>query len=215
MDCDTYCNKTQQISDDKEPWSEYEVEIPGGVTDTMLTAPDFVFSSAETQWIHLLKILGKLVDNKEYTANELENLNWGNKTWLLQSDPMTYARHFDYQISQLIKSILLSKTVPLGKVADWFYRVEYQQRGSPYIHMLIWLENYLTFGEDFDCDLVSFIDKIITCEKPTDNPDLLALVNRQIHRHSHTCRKKSKSECRSFQLPETTYELDKNSVSIG
>ena len=33
------------------------------------------FSSAETQWIHLLRILGKLVDSKEYTDNELENLN--------------------------------------------------------------------------------------------------------------------------------------------
>jgi len=34
------------------------------------------FSSAETQWIHLLKILGKLVDGKEYSDNELVNLNW-------------------------------------------------------------------------------------------------------------------------------------------
>ena len=34
------------------------------------------FSSAETQWIHLLRILGQLVDNKRYTNIELENLNW-------------------------------------------------------------------------------------------------------------------------------------------
>ena len=60
--------------------------------------------------------------------------------------------------------------------------------------MLIWLENAPTFGEDFDGDVVSFIEKII-CEKPNDNPDLLALVHRQIDRHSHTCRKKSKSVC--------------------
>ena len=33
------------------------------------------FSSAETQWIHLLRILGKLVDDKDYSDNELENLN--------------------------------------------------------------------------------------------------------------------------------------------
>ncbi len=30
------------------------------------------FSSAETQWIHLLRILGKVVYNKQYTDNELE-----------------------------------------------------------------------------------------------------------------------------------------------
>ena len=33
------------------------------------------FSSAETQWIHLLRILGQLVDHKHYTDDELENLN--------------------------------------------------------------------------------------------------------------------------------------------
>ena len=33
------------------------------------------FSSAETKGIHLLRILGKLVDAKEYSDSELENLN--------------------------------------------------------------------------------------------------------------------------------------------
>lgn len=32
------------------------------------------FSSAEKQWIHLLRVLGQLVDQKKYTDNELENL---------------------------------------------------------------------------------------------------------------------------------------------
>ena len=159
------------------------------------------FSSAETQWVHLLRILGKLVDNKEYTDHQLETLNWEEKSRLIQRDPVTCARHFDYQINQFIRNFLLSKAAPLGKITDWFYRVEYQQRGSPHIHMLIWLENTPTLGEDSDCDVVSFIDKIITCEKPTANPQLLALVNRQVHRHSHTCRKKSKNICR-FNYPQ-------------
>ena len=67
--------------------------------------------------------------------------------------------------------------------------------------MLIWLENAPRFAIDFDYDVVSFIDKVITCEKPVENPELLALVNRQVHRHSHTCRKKSKTVCR-FNYPQ-------------
>jgi hypothetical protein len=82
-----------------------------------------------------------------------------------------------YQVQKFLQNFLLSSAAPLGKIADWFYRVEYQQRGSPHIHMLIWLENAPTFGEDSDCDVVSFNDTIITCEKPTENPDLIALVN--------------------------------------
>ena len=129
----------------------------------------------QKQWIHLLRILGKLADSKEYTDNELENLNWEEKSRLIQSDPVTCARHFDYQINQFIQNFLLSTEAPLGEIADWFYRVEYQQRESPHIHMLIWLANVPTFGEDCDGDFVSFIDKIITCKKPNDNPDLLPL----------------------------------------
>ena len=86
------------------------------------------FSSAETQWIHLLKILGKLVDKKEYTDDQLENMNWEEKCRLIRSDPVTCARHFDYQINQFINHFLISDVAPLGKISDWFYRVEYQQR---------------------------------------------------------------------------------------
>jgi hypothetical protein len=46
LNCDTEC-KTQQSSacDDDEHWSEDEAEIPAGITDTILTSPDFVTDS--------------------------------------------------------------------------------------------------------------------------------------------------------------------------
>ena len=74
---------------------------------------------------------------------------------MIQSDPVTCARHFDYQFNQFLNHFLLSNVAPLGKIADWFYRVEYQQRGSPHIHMLIWLENAPVFGRDKDSDVTA------------------------------------------------------------
>ena len=71
-----------------------------------------IFSSAETQWIHLLRILGKLVDDKDYSDNELENLNWEEKCRLIQSDPVTCARHFVYQFNQFLKYLLMRSAVP-------------------------------------------------------------------------------------------------------
>ena len=133
------------------------------------------FSAAETHWIHLLRILGKLVDGKEYSDNELENLNWEQKCRLIQSDPVTCARHFDYQFNQFLNNFLLSNIAPLGSISDWFYRVEYQQRGSPHIHMLIWITDAPIFGTDDDEKVISYIDRIITCSKPTGNSDLLNL----------------------------------------
>lgn len=114
---------------------------------------------------------------------------------------MTCARHFDYQVNQFLTDFLFSSAEPLGKISDWFYRVEYQQRGSPHIHMLLWLENVPQFQEDSDNDVTAFIDKIITCQKPIDNVELLNLVNRQVQRHSHACRKNTSSKCR-FNYPQ-------------
>ena len=55
----------------------------------------------------------------------------------------------------------MSSAATSGKIADWFYRVEYQQGGLPHIHMLIWLESAPVYGCDDDVDVTSFIDEII------------------------------------------------------
>ena len=39
INCGTYFNKTQQTHDDKDQWSEDEVEIPAGVTDHYVNSP--------------------------------------------------------------------------------------------------------------------------------------------------------------------------------
>ena len=107
----------------------------------------------------------------------------------------------------------MSELAPLGKIKDWFYRVEYQ-RGSPHVHMLIWLDNAPVFG--VDKDVLAYIDRVITCSKPESNPELQDLVNRQTHQHSHTCWK----ICR-FNYPQPPmrctqilYPLD-NDISPG
>ena len=114
------------------------------------------FSSAETQWVHLLRILGQLIDHKIYNNDELENLKWEDKCRLIQSDPVTCTRHFDYQVCKFINNFLLTDTASLGKISDWFYRVEYQQRGSSHIHMLIWLEDAPEFGKDSDAKVIIY-----------------------------------------------------------
>ena len=148
------------------------------------------FSSAETKWNHLLIILGNLINHKNYSKEELNNLTWDDRCRLIQSDLVTCAIHFDFQFNTLLKNVLMSELTPLAKVKDWFYRVEYQQRGSPYIHMLIWLEGAPVFGVDKNEDVVAYINSIITCRKPDNNTELFDLVCRQTHRRSHTYRKK-------------------------
>ena len=85
------------------------------------------FSSAETQWTCLLRILGQFDDNKQYTYEQIEGLNWEDRCRLIQSDHVACVWHFDHQVNQFLTEFLLSSAEPLGKISDWFYRVQYQQ----------------------------------------------------------------------------------------
>lgn len=67
--------------------------------------------------------------------------------------------------------------------------------------MLIWLKDAPVFGVDGNDAITAFIDNIISYQKPSNKTELLNLVKRQIHRHSHTCKKKAKRECR-FNFPQ-------------
>ena len=98
-------------------------------------------SAADTRWTDLLRMLAKLNDGIEYSEKEIEKLTWQEKTKLVQKDPVTCSRYFDHRVQEFLSTILKSSCQPIGKVCDYFYRVEFQQRGSPHIHMLVWVEN--------------------------------------------------------------------------
>ncbi|KAJ8049090.1 ATP-dependent DNA helicase pfh1 [Holothuria leucospilota] len=157
------------------------------------------FSAAETRWLHLLRILGRTVHNKEYSDAEILNMTWHEKSELIQSDPVTCARHFDYMIRRFINDVLLSSYHPVGQIVDHFYRVEFQQRGSPHIHMLAWVSNAPVYENASNTEVASFIDKYITCKKPSSEH---LPLNLQTHSHAKTCRKKREGVCRfGFPIP--------------
>ena len=159
------------------------------------------FSAAETRWKHLLKISGKVVDGVDYSDEDVDNLTWVEKCRLIQSDPATCARHFDHHV-QLLFRFLKDGVEPLGPLVDYFYRVEFQLRGFPHIHCLLWIKDSPKIDSDIQC-VIEFIDKYISCAKPTveSNEEMSELVANQIHRHSHTCRKGRKFQCR-FGFPK-------------
>ena len=142
-----------------------------------------------------------MIDKKEYSDEELDNFTWEEKTRLIQSDPVTCARHFDYQFQQFFLKFLSSNLSPLGNIEDWFYRVEFQQRGSPHIHMLLWIKGAPRFGVQSDEEVVDFINQVITCSKAANDITLSELVIRQYHSHSQSCKKKNRMVCR-FNFPQ-------------
>ncbi|XP_063049297.1 uncharacterized protein LOC134443443 [Engraulis encrasicolus] len=166
-----------------------------------LSIPTFFasFSSADLRWPDFLSSLQR-AEGKE--AN-VADLDWSDKTKLVRSNPVTTARLFDERWHSFLKDVILSPAEPIGKIIDHFYRVEFQQRGSPHIHALFWVANAPKIDTHSDAEVTAFIDKYITCQLPTDkDSELYETVNSvQKHstRHSKTCRKKN-TVCR-FHFP--------------
>ena len=98
-------------------------------------------SAADNRWTDLLRMLAKLNDGIEYSEKVIEDLTWQEKTKLVQKDPVTCSRYFDHRVQESLKIVLKSNCEPIGKLSDY---IEFQQRGSPHFHMLVWIENALT-----------------------------------------------------------------------
>lgn len=93
----------------------------------------------------------------------------------------------------------MHKTHPVGEVVDYFFRVEFQQRGSPHVHMLLWVKNAPNVSSDSYEKISQFVDRYVSCSKSGADP---VLVNYQTHRHAKTCMKKNKPICRfNFPIP--------------
>ena len=157
-------------------------------------------SAADTRWTDLLKMLAKLNDDADLTDTDIEKLTWQEKTKLVQKDPVTCSRYFDHRVHEFLNTVLKGNCEPVGKVKDYFYRVEFQHRGSPHIHMLVWVENAPTLDTNSEGEIVQFVDQYLTCS--AEKNETLELVKLQTHKHSRTCRKKGKPICRfGFPLP--------------
>ena len=157
-------------------------------------------SAADTRWTDLLKMLAKLNNGVSYTDKDIEELTWQEKTKLVQKDPVTCSRYFDHRVQEFLNIILKSNCEPIGKLRDFFYRVEFQQRGSPHIHMLVWIDNAPSLEKNSEEEIVQFVDKYLTCS--VNDEETAHLVELQTHKHSKTCRRKGKAICRfGFPLP--------------
>ena len=76
-------------------------------------------------------------------------------------------------------------TTTCGEIVDHAIRIEFQNRGSPHAHCVLWVKNAPKFGEQPDSAVSDFIDKYIKCSIPSDEGKLKELVlSLQQHKHS-------------------------------
>ena len=131
-----------------------------------------------------------------------------NSAKLVMANPVMAAQHFVKRWKSLLKHIILNgKEGALGEVTDYFARVEFQNRGSPHLHIFLWIKNAPNIATlEGRKVFPQFIDQYVSTQIPNKEKDVLmnTLVSTlQVHHHTTTCRK-GKSFCRfSFPRPHS------------
>jgi len=140
-----------------------------------LGVPSFfiTLSPAEIEWPELLVLLVQILEKKKITEEEAEKMDKNAKIDLLRRDPVTTARYFENRVRHLFNFMLNKVNGPFSEhpIVDYYWRVEFQTRGSPHVHMMIWCKNTPVYDRlnpqcEANAKCVEFIDKYITAENP-------------------------------------------------
>ena len=110
-------------------------------------------------------------------------------------------------IEAFFSEYLLSDTHPLGHITDYGIKIEFQMRGSPHAHCLLWVKDAPKIDKDSGDVVCTFIDKYITAVIPPIAPEnehhIKLMVILQKYTHSDYCCR-NKSCCFGFPKPLTT-----------
>ncbi|XP_059150287.1 uncharacterized protein LOC131937110 [Physella acuta] len=141
-------------------------------------------SCNDLHWLDMRKAL--LVADGRPDENP-NNLTTYETQRLIEQFPVVVSRHFMIRLNALMKFVKNNQEVFGGHLKDYWWRIEFQNRGSPHLHMLVWIENHPSFDTP---EGIAILDQICKCEIPLESSDLYELVKKcQIHRHTNTCKK--------------------------
>ncbi|XP_071953105.1 uncharacterized protein [Antedon mediterranea] len=105
----------------------------------------FTVSAADMQWADVIQTIARQYGTT-LSDDDVRNLSFADRTMWLRSNPVTAARQFQYRLELLFKDVLKSKAHPLGEITDYVIRIEFQARGSPHAHTLLWVKYHLNLA---------------------------------------------------------------------
>lgn len=157
-------------------------------------------SANEIGWPKLMEILHSL--SQRFPDQDWQNLNKGQKTSLVCEDPVVCCIYFKRLVDHIMTILgANSPNNPFGKfyVKDSFIRFEFQNRGSPHAHIILWLNDDPAekVCEDMP-NTIKFIDSLFSVNS-SDLPEEDMII-RQTHKHTFTCTKRGEKSCR-FKIP--------------
>jgi len=148
----------------RQYWMKQRSRLIAMVNDLGMPTVFFTHSAADHHWPELSRIL---------SSGDCEAFN---QSTAVAENPALADWFFYHRIQKFIDIYY----VDILGVVDYWYRFEWQHRGSPHIHGLAWIANAPNVEEILTSDgnrisnkeqLIKFIDSIVTTNNPALLPD--------------------------------------------
>ena len=178
------CTMLQSVRGTKQYWFLRQSELRCMTRNFGPPTLFLTFSCAEYESADIMDYLQK-VNNVPFTYNIGK---------LCIEDPISVSRQFSFKFHAFFKTVLVKGSV-LGEIDHFYWKKEYQARGAPHYHALLWNKGAPVIGVDDSNVVLNWITNHITCQLPNKsiNPELHRLVSRyQMHRCSAYCKRRYK-----------------------
>ena len=174
----------QSVRGTKQFWFRQKGDVLAMIREFGCPTLFLTFSCAEYDSADIDRYLRKV--NKVAKSYPIERL--------CIEDPISVPRKFSQKFHDFFETVLIKGAV-LGEVTHSFWKKEYQSRGAPHYHVLLWIKDAPVIGVDPEHVVTAWIDKRISCHIPDEksSPELHRLVTKyQLHKCSNYCRRKKK-----------------------
>ena len=184
------CTMLQSVRGTKQYWFIRNSELKCMIREWGSPTLFLTFSCAEYESPDITEYLRRV-------NNVSSHYNIGK---LCTEDPISVSRKFSLKFHAFFRKVLLNGEV-LGKVDHFYWKKEYQARGAPHYHVLVWIRDAPVIGKDDPDKILTWIQERITCHIPDKNssPELYQLVTRyQLHKCSAYCKRRRKCGKNTF-----------------
>jgi hypothetical protein len=121
----------------------------------------YTFSMADMKWPEFLRCLYKLAEGKDISLEDAARLPWKIKASLVRTDPVTSSRYHQHRMESLL-AIMKKYHSLSGEIVDYFWRDEFQQRGTPHTHMAVYIKDAPILGVQSDASICEFAYQYVT-----------------------------------------------------
>lgn len=154
-------------------WEMKTRDLQSMVHSPLMSSPTLfmTLSAADSLWLDFLEVVFPTK-----TMQEIQYLSKSACSEALVAHPDLAVEHFNKRWTALWDEIIMGDGAPLGCVSDFFWRIEFQERGSPHVHMLLWVDDSPNLSELREGvipeEMRHFVDKIVCAQVRPDMNEL-------------------------------------------